>query len=451
MQNPPSSNYPMNKPRILLALVWLGSLAAAYFIGSVGDYTPHPLPSISAEAAAPGATARSTPIPHARAGAAADETKEAKPDIRLLIAQARLAMGSTGGMMNIRAMLRAIAPLAELDDAQLQEALGEVEKEVREPQQKMMLYSLLLGQWAETDGRAAMTYAQAKLEKGSMFEMGVTASVLGTWAHHDPEAAWKWFATELPDDGGRTRMVAMHTIFAALAATNLEAAFARVGTLDESARGTAIEGIASSVGDDAARRRLLARAASLPPEISAQFRQSLMSQWTMTNPDEAVAWFRALPAEEQKPLRSSAGQRLLNVKPALGAEILLEGAEEKDRPQLYDMVASQWAYMDARGAGEWLTKQPQGPELDGARASYSRVIAQRDPAAAMDWARAVQGEQQRTESVTAVYQMWRMKDAPAAEAALTAAGLPAAQLKQIREAPSPQATGATPAVRSYGK
>lgn len=42
-----------------------------------------------------------------------------------------------------------------------------------------------------------------------------------------------------------------------------------------------------------------------------------------------------------------------------------------------------------------------------------------------------------------------MKDANAAEAALAAAGLPPAQLKQIREAPSPEGLKATPSVRSY--
>ncbi len=176
----------------------------------------------------------------------------------------------------------------------------------------------------------------------------------------------------------------------------------------------------------------------------------MLGQWTFTNPDEAVAWIRSLPVEEQKTLRSSAGQRLLNVKPALGAELMLEDAEEKDRPPLYDQIAGQWAHMDARAAGEWLTKQPQGPELDGARRSYARVVVQRDPAVALDWARSVQNEQQRTESITSIYQTWRMKDAPAAEAALTAAGLPPAQLKQIREAPSPEGTNATPSVRSLG-
>ena len=133
---------------------------------------------------------------------ARDEKAVTKRDIPTIIGQARLQMGGgMGGMMNIRGMLRAIAPIAELDDSQIQEALSEVEKSVREPQQKMMFYSLLLGQWAETDGRAAMAYAQEKLGKGSMFDMGVTGSILSTWARREPDAVWKWMETERKDDG----------------------------------------------------------------------------------------------------------------------------------------------------------------------------------------------------------------------------------------------------------
>lgn len=394
----------MNKQRLLIVVAWIGSLAAAYFIG-VGRESAPLGAAVSAEVDGAGESARGAQFREPQAEEMAGAAKGMKADVRLLIARARLEMSSgMGGMMNIRGMLSAIAPIAELDDAQIQEALGEVENAVREPQQKMMLYSLLLGQWAETDGRAAMAYAQAKLDKGSMFDMGVTSSVLGTWARRDPGAAWKWFATEQKDDGSdRTRMVAMHSIFAGLAASNLDSALARAGTLDEQSRGMALSGIANGMTDDASRRRLLERTASLPEDQRAQLRQSVLGQWTFVNPDEAVAWIRSLPAEEQKPLRSSAGQRLLNVKPALGAELMLEDAEEKDRPPIYDQVAGQWAHMDARAAGEWLTKQPQGPELDGARRSYARVVVQRDPAAALDWARSVQNEQQRTESVTSVY------------------------------------------------
>ena len=442
----------MKTPRIILAAIWLATLAAAYFLGGRGESSPSPTaPMMAGTGALPAPRAeravRERPTAESR-----EDGQKAKADLPALIARARMEMlGGAGGMMNIRGMLRAIAPIAELDDAQMQEALAEVEHSVREPQAKMMFYSLLLGQWAETDGRAAMTYAQAKLDKNSMFDMGVTSSVLGTWARRDPEAAWKWYGTEQKDDASdRTRLVALNAIFAGLAANNLESALARAGTLDEQSRGMALSGIASGLTDEASRRRLIDRTASLPPEQRAELRQGVLGQWTMTNPDEAAAWIRTLPADEQKPLRATAAQRIMNLKPALGAELMLEGADENVRPQVYSNVAMQWAAQDMRAAGEWLTKQPQGPELDRARVTYAAAIEQRDPAAAMDWARSVQDETQRADSVGSIYQSWRTKDPAAANAALAAAGLSPDQMKQIREMPAPQTTGGTTIPRRYG-
>ncbi|MEO8352490.1 MAG: hypothetical protein ABI680_12210, partial [Chthoniobacteraceae bacterium] len=313
-------------------------------------------------------------------------------------------------------------------------------------------YSLLLGQWAETDGKAAMTYAQTKLDKNPMFDVGVTSSVLSTWARRDPGEAWKWFTApeQSEDPSGRARMTVVSALFAGMAANDLDTAFARVATLDEQERSTALRGIASSAGDDASRRRLLERTAALPPEQQAQIRQNVASQWAMSDPDAAVAWIRSLPAEEQKPVRESAGQMMLMMKPALGAEVLLEGAADEDKPGVYDRIAGQWGAQDPKAAGEWLMNQPQGPELDGARRSFARVVAQRDPAAAFDWARSVQDEAQRVESVGEVYQMWRQKDAAAADAALGSSGLPPAQVQQFRETKPPQSTGPNRAGSSYG-
>ena len=424
----------MSTPRILVGAAWLASLAAAYFIGGSGQSSPSSTPAI------PPATASATPAVEKSAVAtrpaedARDEKAVTKRDIPTIIGQARLQMGGgMGGMMNIRGMLRAIAPIAELDDSQIQEALAEVEKSVREPQQRMMFYSLLLGQWAETDGPAAMAYAKEKLGKGSMFDMGVTGSVLSTWARRDPEAVWKWMETEQQDGGtDRTRMMAVSSVFAGIASNNLETALTRLGTLDDQSRAMALNGIAQSASDESSRRRLIERTASLPPEQRNQLRQGLVSQWAMSNPDEVVTWIRSLPADEQKPVRESAAQMMLMSKPAAAADFMLEGANEKDRPQLYDRVVMQWAGQDPRAAGEWLTKQPQGPELDGARRTFATIVAQRDPAAAMDWARSVQDENQRTESVGQVYQMWRGKDPKAADAALTGSGLPPEKLKAIQ-------------------
>ena len=433
----------MNTQRILVAAAWLLSLAAAFLIGSSGESARNSAAALPAAIVAPPVSPGAAPVAAAHADDQREEARAVKPNVASLIARARLEMGGgMGGMMNIRGMLRAIAPIAELDDSQLQEALAEVETSVKEPQQKMMFYSLLLGQWAETDGPAAMAYAESKLEKGSMFDMGVTSSVLGTWARRDPEAVWKWMETEHKDDGNdRTRMMALSSIFSGMAANNLDSAFARLGTLDEQSRAMALNGIAMSASDDASRRRLLERSASLPPEQRAQIRQMVAGQWAMSNPDDAVAWIHSLPTDEQKPARESAAQMMLMMKPALGADLMLEGADEKDRAQLYNRVAMQWAGQDPRAAGEWLTKQPQGPELDSARSTYAMIVSQRDPAAAMDWARSVQDQDQRLQSIAQIYQVWRAKDAAAANAALAASGLTADKLKEIQAAQPPNSTG----------
>jgi len=442
----------MNRKHVVLVIAYVGSLAIAYWMGVGTSPVRELTPPVTTAGSATVLPTKEKPEAVSRADDAAEEGKAGKKDVRMLIAKARLEFATgMGGMMNIRGMLRAIAPIAELDDSQIQEALAEVEKTVREPQQKMMFYSLLLGQWAETDGPGAMKYAQAKMEKGSMFNMGMTMSVLGTWAHRDPEAVWKWWQTEGADDGNeQTHRMAVSAVFAGLAANNLDAALARVGSLDEQSRSMALNGIAQASSDTAGRQRLLDRTASLPAEQRNALRQTVASQWAMSDPEAALAWIHSLPADEQKPVRDSAAQMMLMSKPAVGAELLLEGAEDKDKPQIYDRVVMQWSNQDARAAGEWLTKQPQGPELDNARMTYARSIAQRDPAAAMDWARSVQDEKQRPDSIGTVYQMWRGKDPTAAEAALNAAGLSAEQMKTIREGPKAQQTK-VPVVLNNGK
>ena len=443
----------MNQKSIVIGVAWVLSLGVVYWLRGIVAPVPQAVLVATAGQEARVEPPKVEPEVVGYGREAAEESKAGKKDVPLLIVKARAEIASgMGGMMNFRGMLRALAPIAELEDAQLQEALAEVEKTVREPQQKAMFYSLLLGQWAETDGAAAIKYAQGKMDKGSMMNMGITSSVLGVWARREPEAVWKWLQADgLNDENEQTRGMAVASVFTGLAGNNLDLALARVGSLDEQSRMMALHGIAMGAGEGAGRQRLLDRAGSLPVEQRNALRQTVVGQWAMSDPDVALAWIRSLPEDERKPVRDSAAQMLLMMRPAAGAELLMEGAEEKDKPMIYDRVVMQWANQDARAAGEWLGKQPQGPALDSARMSYARSIAQRDPAAAMDWARSVQTEGQRPESIGQIYQMWRGKDPAAAEAALATSGLPPEQLKKIREEEPLAEPLAVPTGRSSGK
>ncbi len=434
----------MNTPRILVAAAWLATLAVAYFFGSSGESARHSTAAPPAPTPVPTVSADAVPVTAPGGEASREEVRSEKPSVASLIARARLEMrGGQPGMRNSRGMLRAMAALAELDDAQLQEALAEVEQSVREAGQKQMLYSALLGLWAETDGRAAMAYAQGKLGKGSRFAGNAIQAVVGAWARRDPEAVWKWFETQPKDEvDDHTRGIAATSVFRGMAAHDLESALARLLTIDDRSRTSALHGIADSATDNASRRRLLDRSASLPPGQRDKIRDIVTPEWALSAPDEVMAWIRSLPADEQKSVRGSASDDLLHAKPALAADFLLEGAAEKDKRRILARTVSSWAQEDVRAAGEWLTKQPQGPELDDARSRYAGLVAPRDPAAAMDWARSVQNEKQRTQSIASVYGTWRAKDPAAANAALRATGLPPETINQLVQKP-PQPPGSS--------
>jgi hypothetical protein len=427
-----------NAIRIVFAVLWLASIAAAYFIGQGGSSSTSSAGKSSESNSGVSSTAEANRKSGSIVGTFSDPDGAPvgeRKNVASLIGRARAEMASgMQGMMNLRGMLRAIAPLAELDDAQLQEALKEVENNVREPQQKMMFYSILLGQWAESDGPAALKYAEEKLKGKTPFDFGVRGAIIGAWARRDPDAVWRWYqANREASEGDPNSQMTLSAVFAGMASKDLDGALTRLNTLSEQERAMAVNGLSSMAWDETSRGRLIDRAASLPPETRKQLQENVIRSWAMSDPEAAVKWLRSRPAEEQPGLRNAAGQMVMMADPKRGADLLLEGVGEKDRPRVYDQIVGQWAYRDPRGAAEWLTKQPQGQELDGARRSFVMIVSNRDPSAAMDWAKSIVNPEQRTSSIQQAYTTWRTRDATAADSALDASGLPEEKIAEFKQ------------------
>lgn len=436
----------MSKPtvRVLIGATWIASVAAAYFIGQSANPTAPSLQTAGAGNSKSGSAGSDSSGADRRAGHAIESydsssigesgNSTGKKNVSDLIARARVEMSSgMNGMMNMRGMLRAISPLADLDDSQVQEALAEVESTIKDPQQKMMFYSLLLSQWAEKDGPAALAYAEEKLKGKGPFDGGAKMAVIGAWSRQDPDAVWKWFMARKEKNAfDPSNQMTISSLFAGIASRDLDMAFTRLNTLEDQERAMALSGITNSFRDGRSRDRLLSRADSLSPDLRKQLLNNVGQMWAMSDAEAAMKWVRSRPAEEQTALRSSVGGTLMMSDPERGAAFQLEGANEKDRSRVYDSVVGNWAWRDPRSAGEWLTKQNQGPELDAARRTFASVVSQRDPAAAMDWAKSVTDDEQRANSVQQVYSQWKNKDAKAANAALDAAGLSAERVDKIR-------------------
>jgi len=429
----------VKQQRIVIGLIWVASLVLVYFVGGIAASTQRA-----------DVLHRGNEVAVADAGA--DSSKEGgmldrKMDERsgneagirekmaALVARARLESGNSLGGMDTLAMVRTLAPFAALDAAQIAAALSEVERTVRDPGQRWMFYSVLLGQQAEANGKAALDYVDQKLGEKTSFNAEIRDMVIAYWARQDPEAAWRWYQTGRKEQDGAQ---ALQNILGCMAIRDIDSALLHLSTLDEDGQSKVLQAIGGGATTDAARSRLIGRSASLPPEQRAPLLQSMANGWASTAPDEAATWIRSLPAEEQKGLWQQAGQRMIITKPELGAEFLISYADEKQKPQLYVGIAYEWGRRDPRAAGEWLMKQPQGPELDGARQTYAYAVVKKDPVIAMEWANSVQGETQRPRAVEQIFQEWRVKDAAAAEAGLAATRLAPDIIQKIKQSNAPQ-------------
>jgi hypothetical protein len=427
----------MNARIFPIAGAWIATVAVAYYLGVSGQSAKSPALVSSnrpgASSSSDGELEKASEVTGERAKGESGKVG----DVKLALARARAELGSGMAMfMNFGGMLRAMAPLGELTDAQVQEALDEVERSVRDPQQRMLFYSLLLGQWAETDGPAALAYAREKIKDQGPFSMGATMSVVSTWSRRDPDGAWKWYL-EARDRGERGPMGGMETflpsIFAGLVATNVDAAFAKLSTLQEHERQSAANGLSMAAMDPSLRRSLLDRASGLPEETRKMVYRNVLQSWSMMDGEGAMTWIETLPQAERQELVSQAGFGFMMSDPEKGAEILLRNASPESKKTTYQTIVSQWVGRAPQAAGEWLSKQPPGPELDGARSSFSMGVMNRDPAAAMDWARSIQDEGSRQAMVGTVYGQWKVRDAAAANSALDKSGLSPAIIKSIRE------------------
>src|SRR4030095_8628771 len=116
----------------------------------------------------------------------------------------------------------------------------------------------------------------------------------------------------------------------------------------------------------------------------------------------------------------------------------IQNASEKELPQTYTRVISQWAGRDPQAAGTWLNNQPQGPQLDEARRSFAPSIAQRDPAGAFDWASAMQDDAKRMDAYQQVYRTLNSKNPATADSALNQAGLPPEVVAKVRASVAPK-------------
>lgn len=422
----------------LVLLLWIATLGGAYWLGQrqerLGGSLTRMAGAVQAEPALPPPAVPETQAATAAEGAPAGASR---PSVEKIMSQFKALMRQ-GGLQNPLIGLKAMTLLAQIPPEDIPKAL-ELAREVEEVQQRMLLHMVLLSRWAESDGPAALAYAEEHLDGGApMMEM-VKMGVISSWAQSDPEAAWKWFQTDRSEESGGLlggRSMPVMGLFSAMGSRDLDQALGRAQELDSpEERRMALAGIFQSASDDESRQKLLKAVDALPDAGERQqARQMIVSQWAMMEPQKALEYAGTLSPDERRQVSRSLTPALMMMNPREGAAKLMELADDSTRGETYEQVVSVWVNTDPNAAGQWLGEQPQTPELDGARASFARQVAGRDPYSAFEWAKTVSEPERRSRVMRDVYSSWKKQDAAAAEQALENSGLPPAKVEEIRGA-----------------
>jgi hypothetical protein len=217
--------------------------------------------------------------------------------------------------------------------------------------------------------------------------------VLSHFAEHDPELAVD-LALKCESEGWE-RNSALQTAFGALAARDHELAIARLENLKGKELASAVGQIAnrwSAEEPEAALAWLAEKPASERTDPNSGRYGSddalliAYSQWADSAPDTARAWADALPPGETRDAVQSQRARMLSAKGevAEATRILSQLGSSAD-PRAVSTIASAWAQRDPAAAAEWAINQPTGTQQERAIAAVVGTWANDDPQSAAAW------------------------------------------------------------------
>jgi hypothetical protein len=274
----------------------------------------------------------------------------------------------------------------------------------------------MIEQWAATAPEAALEYTRQNL-KGDR-QVQAVGKVLTAWAKHAPAAAWQWARKQGAGDVHNAQLV-MEEI-----ARNSPATAARFATefaLKEprDAREMAMVAIRGMTYDgnfDAARQ--FVAGLSLPtPEEQVGLVSSLAELWGRHNPEQAMAWARALPeGPGRTQALASLGDAWAEADPARAAAFAEQLPAGQARQTALQQAVSHWNLNDPAAVNEWISHASPSPDFDQAVASLATQpgMMQQHVDQSLGWAAAIRDPSLRLSTMRDVVSDWAVRDRAAA-------------------------------------
>jgi hypothetical protein len=256
--------------------------------------------------------------------------------------------------------------------------------------ERIMASFLLFGRWAEVDPTSAMAFSNTMGFTGAF----VRPTILHSWASVDPANAAKYYAANPREfammgmmGGGRGPMGGQggaSIIASEWARQDPAAALAWAGTLttEKSQAMGAVLGEVAKTDPKKAAEML----GGIQGEDLGDAYRSVANSYGAKNFDEAQAWIRTLPADQQADALAAAIEGLSQNDPAAAAYQLAQMQEGEAKSEATAQVIGDWARVDPAAAADLLRQQTdEEAQRDGMRQLMPAWVG-KDPAAALQFA-----------------------------------------------------------------
>jgi len=426
---------------LLLGLAWTATALGAWWIGRQG----HGAAAVTPEAGRTGTSVGVRPPLIVQRSGATTTTAEmsgaaeamARP-VRVETAADKLRRASEAKdpLERLRHLMDALTTLGPGDGDKVREFLENLPPG---GMARLRDVPLILNAWARVDGPGAVTYALTNYQDRSGRWMA--GSALQGWASADPAAALAFAEDIRAEGGGPNPYVA--GVLTGWAQENAGAVAQYLAGLPEAERDRYLRAVSQTVigqGQETAWNWALS---ITDPAMQAAAFGQVVEAFAGQNPAAMAA--RLLPFAGQDfaapALAALAGE--LARQSGLQAIAFVEGLPVGEaREQAEAIAIREWARQDVQAAGEWLAAQPQ--VSNDALAVYARQVVREDPAAALEWARAIDNPAQQMRTTIAVGQTWFRQDPAAAGAWAATSGLPAEAVQQVLNPPPLRRRGGPP-------
>ncbi len=256
--------------------------------------------------------------------------------------------------------------------------------------ERLMASFLLFGRWAEVDPTAAMSFSNTMGFAG----MFVRPTIIQSWASVDPENAAKYYA-ENPREfammgmmgGGRGPMGGQggaSIIASEWARQDPTAALSWANSLTTE-KSQALSAVVGEVAKTDPKKAAEMLTSMKGADLGDAY-QSVAARYGAADFNEAQAWIRTLPADQQADALAAAIGGLSNKDPQAAARQLALMQDGEAKNEALSTVVRDWARVDPAAAADLLKKQTNEEALsDGMRQLIPTWVGQ-NPAAALDFA-----------------------------------------------------------------